>query len=105
MDLGLIYRALRDGQIDIGVGNSTDGLISSLKLHVLEDDKQYFPPYDAAPVARLAVLEEHPELREVLAGLGGLLNEAEMREFNYAVDGEQRPVADVIRELRRRKAL
>jgi glycine betaine/choline ABC-type transport system substrate-binding protein len=105
MDLGLIYRALRDGQIDVGVGSATDGLISALNMRVLEDDKRYFPPYDAAPVARTAVLDAHPEVREALASLGGILNEQEMRKVNYAVDGEQRPVADVVRELRARKGL
>jgi glycine betaine/choline ABC-type transport system substrate-binding protein len=105
MDLGLIYRALRDGQIDVGVGSATDGLISALNMRVLEDDKLYFPPYDAAPVARIAVLDEHPGMREALAALGGIFNEQEMREVNYAVDGEQRPVADVVLELRERKGL
>jgi glycine betaine/choline ABC-type transport system substrate-binding protein len=105
MDLGLIYRALRDGQIDVGVGSATNGLISALKMRVLEDDKRYFPPYDAAPVARTAALDQHPEVREALAALGGIFSEQEMREVNYAVDGEQRPVADVVRELRERKGL
>jgi glycine betaine/choline ABC-type transport system substrate-binding protein len=105
MDLGLIYRALRDGQIDVGVGSATDGLISALKMRVLEDDKSYFPPYDAAPVAGAAALDAHPELRESLAALGGILTEQEMREVNYAVDGGQRPVKDVVRELRELKGL
>lgn len=105
MDLGLLYRALRERQIDIGVGSATDGLITALKMRVLEDDKHYFPPYDAAVVARTSVLDEHPEVREALAALGGLFSEQEMREINYAVDGEQRPVADVVRELRQRKGL
>ena len=105
MDLGLVYRALRDGQIDVAVGNSTDGLISALKLRVLDDDKRYFPPYDAVPVARVAMLQEHPEVREALKELDGLLSESEMRELNYAIDGEQRRVADVVRELRERKGL
>jgi glycine betaine/choline ABC-type transport system substrate-binding protein len=105
MDLGLIYRALRERQIDVGVGSATDGMITALKMRVLEDDKHYFPPYDAAPVARTAVLGEHPEVREALAALGGLFDEQEMREINYAVDGEQQPVADVVRKLRQRKGL
>jgi osmoprotectant transport system substrate-binding protein len=105
MDLGLIYRALRERQIDVGVGSATDGLITALKMRVLDDDKHYFPPYDAAPVARTAVLDEHPEVREALAALGALFDEQEMREINYAVDGEQQPVADVVRKLRERKGL
>lgn len=105
MDLGLLYRALRERQIDVGVGSATDGLITALKMRVLEDDKHYFPPYDAAAVARTAVLDAHPDVREALGALGGLFTEQEMREINYAVDGEQRPVADVVRELRQRKGL
>jgi glycine betaine/choline ABC-type transport system substrate-binding protein len=105
MDLGLIYRALREKQIDVGVGSATDGLITALKMRVLDDDKHYFPPYDAAPVARAAALEQHPEVRQALDALGGLFTEQEMRETNYAVDGGQQPVADVVRKLRERKEL
>jgi glycine betaine/choline ABC-type transport system substrate-binding protein len=105
MDLGLIYRALRERQIDVGVGSATDGLITALKMRVLDDDKHYFPPYDAAPIARTAALVEHPEVREALVALGGLFTEQEMRETNYAVDGGQQPVADVVRKLRERKGL
>jgi glycine betaine/choline ABC-type transport system substrate-binding protein len=105
MDLGLIYRALREKQIDVGVGSATDGLITALKMRVLDDDKHYFPPYDAAAVARTATLDERPEVRQALAALGGLFTEQEMRETNYAVDGGQQPVADVVRKLRERKGL
>jgi glycine betaine/choline ABC-type transport system substrate-binding protein len=87
------------------VGCATVGLFSALKMRVLEDDKRYFPPYDAAAVARTAVLDEHPNLRESLAALGGILTEQEMREVNSAVDGEHRPVQVVVRELRERKGL
>ena len=105
MDLGLIYRALRERQIDVGVGSATDGLITALKMRVLEDDKRYFSPYDAAPVARASLLGQHPAVREALVALGGLFSEPEMREINYAVDGEQQPVADVVRKLRQQKGL
>ncbi len=105
MDLGLIYRALRDGQIDVGVGSATDGLIAALNMRMLEDDKHYFPPYDAAAVARTAMLERHPEVRQALAPLGGVLSEQEMRQLNHAVDAEQQPVAEVVRKLRQRKQL
>jgi osmoprotectant transport system substrate-binding protein len=105
MDMSLVYTALRDGQIDIGVGNSTDGLIDALKLRVLDDDRHFFPPYDAAPVVRLDTLRQHPGLREALAELGGILTEQEMRRWNYEIDGNQRSAADVARELRRVKGL
>lgn len=105
VDLGLIYRALRDGEIDLGVGNSTDGLISALNLRVLEDDLRYFPPYDAAPLVRTATLEKHPELAGVINELGGLLTDEEMQDLNYQVDGEHRPVAEVARKIRAAKGL
>ena len=105
VDLGLIYRALRDGAIDLGVGNSTDGLISALNLRVLEDDRRYFPPYDAAPLVRAATLEKHPELADVINELGGLFTDEEMQEVNYQVDGEHQPVAEVARKMRAAKGL
>jgi glycine betaine/choline ABC-type transport system substrate-binding protein len=105
MDLGLLYQALQNNQIDVAVGNSTDGLISALSLVVLEDDRHYFPPYDAAVVVRSATLEEHPEVRQALDALGGRLSESEMREINYRIDGQQASVSDVVREWRARVGL
>jgi len=105
MDMSLVYTALREGQIDVGVGNSTDGLIAALKLRVLDDDRRFFPPYDAAPVVRLDTLRRHPGLRKALAELGGILTEQEMRQWNYEIDANQRSAADVARELRRVKGL
>jgi len=99
MDLGLSYRALADHQVDFIAGNSTDGLINALGLVVLEDDKHYFPPYDAVPLVRQATIERHPGLRDALAALGGKVSEDEMRRMNYAVDGEHRNVKDVVREF------
>ena len=99
MDLGLTYRAVADGQIDFIAGNSTDGLIDALGLVVLEDDKHYFPPYDAVPLIRQAVVESHPEVREALRALGGMISAEEMRRLNYAVDGERRDVKEVVREF------
>lgn len=99
MDLGLMYRALNDQQVDLVAGNSTDGLITSLNLAVLRDDKRYFPPYEAAPVVRQQTLAEHPELRQALRDLGGSISEVEMRRLNYQVDGERRDVKQVVREF------
>ena len=62
MELGLVFRALRDGQIDVGVASSTDGLIAAMNLRMLEDDRKYFPPYDAAIVARSDTLSRFPEI-------------------------------------------
>jgi osmoprotectant transport system substrate-binding protein len=99
MDLSLTYRALAEKQVDLIAGNSTDGLINRYGLVQLEDDLHYFPPYDAVPVVRQRALENHPELREVLEQLGGILNVEEMRKLNYAVDGEHRQATEVVREF------
>ncbi len=99
MDLGLTYRALADGQVDIIAGNSTDGQIEALDLVHLADDRGYFPPYDAVPVVRREVLQRHPAIRDVLRALGGVIDEAAMRRLNYLVDVEQRDAGDVVAEF------
>ncbi|MGH7895728.1 MAG: glycine betaine ABC transporter substrate-binding protein [Candidatus Binatia bacterium] len=100
MDLGLLYRALVDRQADVVVGNATDGLIESLGLRTLTDDRHAFPPYEAAPVVRAETLRRHPQLRDALARLGGRLDAATMRRLNYQIDGEHKDVAAVVREWR-----
>ena len=105
MDLSLTYRALADGQVDLIAGNSTDGLIARYGLVQLEDDRHYFPPYDAVPVVRRATLEKYPILRATLAQLGGILTVDEMRRLNYAVDGEKRAPKDVARGFLKRKGI
>jgi osmoprotectant transport system substrate-binding protein len=105
MDLGLLARALHEGQIDLAAGNTTDGLIPALDLFVLEDDRHYFPPYEAVPVVRRQTLEQHPEVARVLAEFAGRISDQEMRQLNYAVDGEHRDVKEVAREFLRRKQL
>jgi osmoprotectant transport system substrate-binding protein len=105
MDLGLLYRALLDHQVDIVAGNSTDGLIDSLHLVALEDDLHYFPPYDAVPIVRHDALEKFPQLRAALAELSGKISAAEMRHLNGEVDADQRDVAAVVRAFRAAKNL
>ncbi|HLY60915.1 MAG TPA: glycine betaine ABC transporter substrate-binding protein [Terriglobia bacterium] len=105
MELGLIYRALQEKQVDIVAGNSTDGVISALGFVVLEDDRHYFPPYDAVPVIREDTLKRFPALRDALRELGGKISEDEMRRLNYAVDGEHRGVKQVVSEFLRAKKL
>jgi osmoprotectant transport system substrate-binding protein len=100
MDLGLIYRALVDHQVDIVAGNSTDGLIDKLGLVVLEDDRHYFPPYDAAPVVRESTLAKFPALRSALSDLAGKLSAADMRRLNYSVDADLKDPATVVRAFR-----
>lgn len=99
MDLGLLYRALADKQVDLVAGNSTDGPIQALDLTVLEDDRHYFPPYEAVPIVRGATIEAHPEVLAALEGLAGKISASDMRRLNQAVDGEGKNVADVIREF------
>jgi osmoprotectant transport system permease protein len=99
MDLGLTYKAVAAKQVDFIAGNSTDGLIDALGLTVLEDDKRYFPPYDAVPLVRRETIEKHPEIRQALKELGGKVSEDEMRRLNYAVDGERRDVKEVVKEF------
>jgi glycine betaine/choline ABC-type transport system substrate-binding protein len=105
MELGLLYRALKDKQVDVVAGNATDGLIDALDLVVLEDDHHYFPPYYAAPVVRRATLEAHPDVRAALEELGGEITEEEMRRMNYAVDGEGRRVKQVVADFLRSEGL
>jgi len=103
MDLGLLARALKDHQIDFAGGNATDGLIPALDLFALEDDRHYFPPYEAVPIMREQTVQEHPEVARALADLGGKISDAEMRQLNYAVDGQHRDTRDVVREFLREK--
>lgn len=103
MDLSLSYRALAEGQVDVIAGNSTDGMIATLGLAQLEDDRHYFPPYEAVLLLRRDALERLPAAREVLQRLSGSISTEEMRRLNYEVDGRKRPAADVVREWRRAK--
>jgi len=98
MDLGLTYRALAEGKVDVIAGNSTDGQIEALDLVVLEDDRHYFPPYEAAPVIRQAVLDAHPEVGTALALLAGRITDAEMRRLNALADVEHKDIAGIARD-------
>jgi len=105
LDLGLLYRALVEQKVDVVAGNSTDGLIDALGLVPLQDDRHYFPPYDAVPAVREAALQRFPALREALRDLAGKISEAEMRILNKQVDADQRDVREVVREFRAAKGL
>ncbi|HEX9704899.1 MAG TPA: glycine betaine ABC transporter substrate-binding protein [Gemmatimonadales bacterium] len=98
MDLGLTYRALVEGKVDLIAGNSTDGLIAALELVALEDDRRYFPPYQAAPVVRMAALERHPMLAQALAELGGKISDDGMRRLNALADVERRDIGAIASE-------
>jgi osmoprotectant transport system substrate-binding protein len=105
LDLGLLYRALADRQVDLVAGSSTDGLIAALGMVALEDDRHYFPPYEAVPLMRRAVLDKHPEAGTALSRLAGKISEEEMRRMNYAVDGEHRDPAEVVQAFRKAEGL
>ena len=98
MDLGLLYAALEQNQVDVVAGNSTDGLIAAMRLAVLEDDRRYFPPYEAAFVARPDVLE-NARARKALEALAGAIPAETMRAMNAAVDRDKRAPRDVAREF------
>ena len=100
MDLGLTYRALADGRVDLIAGDSTSGLIPALKLQVLLDDRHYFPAYDAVPVFNAASLERHPELVPVLENLAGRISAVTMQQLNAAVDLEHQSPELVVRRWR-----
>jgi osmoprotectant transport system substrate-binding protein len=105
MDLGLLYRALSSGQVDMVAGNSTDGPIRALGFVVLEDDKHYFPPYEAVPLMREDSLRAHPGIQVAMDRLAGKVSADEVRGMNYAVDSQHRDVGEVVREFRRGKGL
>jgi glycine betaine/choline ABC-type transport system substrate-binding protein len=105
MDLGLLARSLKDKQIDLAAGNTTDGLIPALDLFVLEDDRHYFPPYEAVPIIREEVITRHPEIRRAVAELEGKITDDDMRQLNYAVDGQHRDAKEVVTDFLRRKSL
>jgi osmoprotectant transport system substrate-binding protein len=105
MDLGLLYRALSSQQVDMVAGNSTDAPIRALGFVVLEDDKHYFPPYEAVPLVRFDSLQRHPGIQVAMDRLAGKVSADEVRGMNYAVDSEHRDVGDVVREFRKGKGL
>jgi osmoprotectant transport system permease protein len=99
MDLTLMYRALASGEVDVIAGDATSALVDALELTILEDDRAYFPPYDAVPVARSAMLLTYPAVHDAVARLAGRISAAQMRALNHAVDVERRDVAQVVREF------
>lgn len=99
MDLALIYRALAERQVDVIAGDATSALIEPLRLTALEDNRRYFPPYDAVPVVRTATLLRHPAVGRALARLAGRVSDRDMRAMNAAVDIDRRDVRVVVREF------
>jgi osmoprotectant transport system permease protein len=98
MELGLMYKALKEKQVDFIAAATTDGLIPVLNLVILEDDKKYFPPYEAVPIFNQATLQKYPELGTAINQLSGLISSEEMQKMNYQVDNQSRPVEQVVRD-------
>ena len=105
METGLRYTALNSGETDVTDAFTTDGLIEKFDLVVLEDDKKFFPPYDAVTVVKEETLEEYPELEEVIGLLDGLITEEKMIKMNYEVDENKRDPKDVAIEFLKAEGL
>jgi osmoprotectant transport system permease protein len=99
MDLTLTYRALASSQVDLIAGDATAGLITALDLAPLEDNRRYFPPYDAVPVARADTLLRYPEARVALESLAGRITADEMRRMNHAADAGREDPAQIARKF------
>lgn len=95
MDLGLLYKALQQGQVTMIAANATDGLLSKPEFKMLADDRHAFPPYEVCIAVRQDSLQTVPGLREALLELSNKLTNERMRELNYQVDGEHRSVGQV----------
>jgi osmoprotectant transport system substrate-binding protein len=105
MDLGLLYRALNARQVDMIAANSTDGPIQAFGLVALDDDRHYFPPYQAVPLVRNEALKRWPQVQTALDALAGKISADDMRGMNEAIDGQHRDPAEVVRDFRKRRGL
>ncbi|WP_085060094.1 osmoprotectant ABC transporter substrate-binding protein [Staphylococcus haemolyticus] len=99
MQIGLVYDALHSGNLDVAVGYSTDGRIAAYDLKVLKDDKHFFPPYDASPLATDQLLKEKPELKLIIKKLEGKISTEQMQELNYQADGKGKEPATVAEDF------
>lgn len=99
MDVSLKYQAVGQGKMDVTDAFTTDGQLKALNLKVLKDDKNFFPPYYAAPILREEVLESHPQLEEVLNKLAGKIDDDTMQSLNYKVDNEKQTIEKVAKEF------
>ncbi|EGK06864.1 glycine betaine/L-proline ABC superfamily ATP binding cassette transporter, binding protein [Desmospora sp. 8437] len=99
MQIGLVYQAVGSGKMDVVLAYTTDGRLKAFDLVALEDDKQFFPPYDASPVARNDVLKKHPKIRDILERLAGKIDTDTMLELNYEADVNMKEPATVAKEF------
>lgn len=99
MQIGLVYQALANDEMDVVLAYSSDGRISAFDLVILEDDLRFFPPYDTSMVARNEILRQHPELKEILSKMAGTITTEKMQQLNYEADGKMREPVVVAREF------
>ena len=99
MQLGLVYEAVRNGEMDVVLAYSTDGRLKALDLKTLEDDKKFFPPYECSPVVRADVIEKHPEVDDILKTLTGKIDNDMMTELNFEADVNKKEPAIVAQEF------
>jgi osmoprotectant transport system substrate-binding protein len=99
MDIALKYQAIAEGKMDVTDAFATDGQLIRYKLKILEDDRNFFPPYYAAPIVKNETLEKHPELESVLNELAGQISDAEMQQMNYQAESEAKAITDIARDF------
>lgn len=97
MESGLVYKALKEKNVDVSMGFTTDGRIAAFGFTLLKDDKNYFPVYNPAPVVRKPVLDAHPQIRNILQPLADHLDTKAMRNMNALVDVQHKDVTSVAR--------
>ena len=105
METGLVYKALKDGDVDVGLVFATDGRIPAFDFVVLKDTKNYFPAYAITPTVRKETLEANPDLADHLNTLSGLFDDATMSALNAEVDVEKKSVSEVAQNFLRTKGL
>lgn len=101
----LMYQAVYKGQVDVIASYSTDPRIEQLKLHLLEDDQHFFPPYAAVPIVRKEVLAANPSLEKIINQLGGKITDSKIRYLNGQVNIHHKRPKDVAREFLKQEGL
>ena len=105
MEPSIRYKAIADGKVDVVDGYTTDAEVARYHLVVLEDDRQFFPPYQGAPVMKAAFLKAHPEVGQSLAKLAGKITASEMQQMNYQVQVKHQKASDVAHQFLLKKGL
>jgi osmoprotectant transport system substrate-binding protein len=105
MDTGLKYIAVNQGDIDVAVVYTTDGMLKKYNLTVLEDDKNFFPPYDAVPRMKTEFADSHPEIVKELEKLGRVFTNENFQNYNYQVDVLELPIKKVAKDALKEKGL